>query len=90
MMTIEEAIAHCLEKASAAEDINICQNEHYQLANWLQELRNMKDFKKDYDKILLENKALKAKTWRLKQNAKKLKEQLEANASSHYNPFSET
>lgn len=42
-MTIDEAILHCLEQA---KDCTECAKEHYQLAQWLRELkvyRNLAD-----------------------------------------------
>ena len=41
-MTLQEAIYHCLERATA--DCSDCAKEHEQLANWLIELRDIKKF----------------------------------------------
>ena len=40
MMTLEEAIIHCNEKAC---DDSICALEHKQLAEWLEELKKTKE-----------------------------------------------
>lgn len=45
MMTLDEAIEHCLEKSY--NDDTECGREHKQLAGWLQELRDYKLGKKD-------------------------------------------
>lgn len=37
-MTLDEAIQHCIEKASECKDTE-CALEHRQLARWLEELR---------------------------------------------------
>lgn len=46
-MTLDEAIQHCIDKS---QNCNKCGEEHKQLAQWLQELkeyRKMKEFEKD-------------------------------------------
>jgi hypothetical protein len=39
-MTLEEAIAHCEERAKA--DCTECAKEHRQLAEWLKELKDLR------------------------------------------------
>lgn len=46
MMTIEEAISHCKEKACGNTE---CAAEHKQLAEWLTELKRLKDCSKPND-----------------------------------------
>lgn len=46
MMTLEEAIKHCEEKADCTE----CGKEHQQLAHWLKELACFKKAKEEYYK----------------------------------------
>ncbi|MEG1310678.1 MAG: hypothetical protein RR942_04735 [Romboutsia sp.] len=43
-MTLDEAIEHCIEQADG--QCNECAREHYQLALWLQEL---KEYRKSDD-----------------------------------------
>jgi hypothetical protein len=37
-MTLDEAISHCMEKASNCQ-IKACARDHLQLAEWLEELK---------------------------------------------------
>ena len=63
-MTLEEAIAHAREVASAQKDkCEQCAKDHEQLAEWLEELKELRqavdEFKKDIiDKINFEDKWL--------------------------------
>lgn len=58
-MTLDEAINHCRKKAIEQKECNKnCSMEHYQLLNWLIELKNFK--KEEQKKIrLLENIIIK-------------------------------
>jgi hypothetical protein len=47
MMTIEEAIEHCKERAQGC---SLCAAEHAQLAKWLEELVQLRKDKAKYDK----------------------------------------
>lgn len=47
MMTIEEAIAHCYEKANSCD---ACGREHLQLAHWLEELVELRQMKMEREK----------------------------------------
>ncbi len=42
MMTINEAICHCQDRAEA--DCSECAKEHLQLAEWLKELKKYQEF----------------------------------------------
>ena len=46
MMTLDEAIIHCEEQAEI-EGICDCAAEHAQLAEWLKELKRLRQWKKD-------------------------------------------
>lgn len=48
-MTIDEAIEHCLEKSC---DNSKCSNEHKQLAEWLKELKQLKNIIQEIDYII--------------------------------------
>lgn len=42
-MTLDEAIKHCEERAK--QDCSACANEHKQLADWLQKLKQLRNTK---------------------------------------------
>lgn len=48
MMTLDEAIKHCEEKSCGN---NECSKEHKQLAEWLKELKSLKEASKLLDAI---------------------------------------
>ena len=49
-LTIDDAIIHCNEKSKGCSE---CNEQHKQLANWLEELKNYKKLAVDTDKINL-------------------------------------
>ncbi len=40
-MSLDEAIEHCYEQAKGCD---LCANEHYQLALWLEELKELRKY----------------------------------------------
>lgn len=46
-MTLDESIKHCKDIASNKEICKECSDEHYQLMNWLIELKNLRKFKEE-------------------------------------------
>lgn len=44
---LDEAIEHCKEVASNKETCRDCANEHFQLMNWLIELKKLREFKSE-------------------------------------------
>ena len=46
-MEIEEAIKHCREVASNQNTCKECSNEHLQLLEWLVELQQLREFRKE-------------------------------------------
>lgn len=50
-MTLDDAIKHCREVASS--ECNECSDEHFQLMNWLIELKKLRTFKKDIMEVVL-------------------------------------
>ena len=70
MMTIDEAIQHCEEKAQEL-GCTECAQEHYQLAGWLRELkfRRKQQLKSDAVRWRADNAAREAKVVICKGNA---------------------
>ena len=63
-MTLEEAIKHCEEIAKECElreRTTVCAEEHYQLAEWLKELKVIKDAERNDLLSWLELKKMKGK-----------------------------
>lgn len=73
IMTLSEAIKHCREKAIEQRECNKnCSMEHYQLMNWLIELKNFKEEEKK--KINFLEEIIKAKDLEIKRLKSKLSE----------------
>jgi hypothetical protein len=50
-MPLDEAIQHCLENCKNYENCDPCQTEHIQLADWLIELKKLRQENRKYKEL---------------------------------------